>query len=211
MKKLGAARRAAIEALLPAEPGLVVDVGADHGHVAAAVGAIATERAPHRAGRSDVPWVIADGLAPFRAPDVAIIAGMGANTIEGILARGPHPRVLIAHAQDDPPRLRIHLARTGWRIEAERLAYEGRRYAVALRAVRGEEPASGLALHWGPRLLETGDPLLDAYLRHELAHQERVATACVASDPAKAAAHHAHVRFLRAQLGHPTQANNDPS
>src|SRR5690606_9372760 len=143
--KPGPARREALARLVPPAP-LIVDVGADHGHVAHRVGAVATERRPHRAGRGDVPWVVADGLAPFRHVPVAVIAGMGAQTIEGILTRGPRPDVLVAHAADDPPRLRAWLAAHGWRIDAEALAPEGNRWAEVLRAVPGVEPATGFTL-----------------------------------------------------------------
>lgn len=165
MKRGGAARRRAIVALCPDDRPLV-DVGADHGHVAHALGGIATERRPRRIRRRDVPWVVADGLAPFREVPVAVIAGMGALTIAGILDRGPRPWVLVAHAQDDPGRLRTYLAAHGWRIDAEQLAREAGRFAEVLRAVPGQEPASGLALELGPRLLEGDDPLLRAWMEH---------------------------------------------
>ncbi len=159
------ARRRLIASLCPPDR-LVIDVGADHGHTAYALGAIATERAAHRVGRRDVRWVVADGLAPFRRVEVAIITGMGAHTIHGILARGPRPEVLIAHAPDDPIALRRLLVASGWRIEAEGLAREGTHFAEVLRAVAGEEAATGLRLDHGPRLLEGADPLREAWLAH---------------------------------------------
>lgn len=159
-------RRDAILALVPSDR-LVIDVGADHGYVASALGAIATERMPHRAGSATRRWVIADGLRPFRQVEVAVIAGMGARTIRRILEAGPRPDVLVAHAQDDPPLLRRYLASSGWRIEAERLAPEARGYAQVVRATAGTERATDLYLHFGPRLLEGDDPHLEAYVRRE--------------------------------------------
>jgi tRNA A22 N-methylase len=174
VKQRGRARRDLLISLVP--PGRrVIDVGADHGHVAAALGAIATERMPHRRGRKDVRWVVADGLTPFREVDVAIIAGMGARTIEGILERGPRPRVAILHAPDDPQRLRTWLGSHGWRIDREGLAPEGNRFAEVVRAVPGEESATGLELAYGPRLLTTGDPWLVPHLEHHRAFQESLA------------------------------------
>jgi len=164
VKKAGAKRRALLIRLVP--PGRsVIDVGADHGHVAQQLGAVATERLPTRAGKTPVQWVIADGLAPFRHVDVAIIAGMGAHTIMGILGRGPRPSVAVLHAQDDPPALRIWLAANGWRIDAEGLAPEARRFAEVIRVVPGTEAATGLELEFGPRLLEGGDPHLAMHLQ----------------------------------------------
>jgi len=164
--KKGRARRELILSLVP-EGRQVIDVGADHGHVAAAIpGAVATERMPHRRGRHRLRWVVADGLAPFRTVDVAIIAGMGAKTIEGILTRGPAPRLAILHAPDDPQRLRTWLGSNGWRIEAEGLAPEGRAFAEVVRVVPGVEAATGLELAYGPRLLHGQDPNLLDHLRH---------------------------------------------
>lgn len=151
-------RRAAILAMAHGAPAPVIDVGADHGHVAHALGAIATERDPRRLGRPDVRWVVADGLRPFREVGTAIIAGMGAHTIIGILSAGPRPSRLILHAQDDPPTLRRWLAANGWRIDDEVMVPEGRGYAAILLANPGEETATGLHLHYGPRLLERWPP-----------------------------------------------------
>lgn len=167
MRRQGRPRRAALVQLCPAftPDQVVVDVGADHGHVAAALGAIATERAPQRRGRSDVRWVIADGLRPFRRVDVAIIAGMGARTIASILQAGPRPAVAVLHAQDDPVTLRRWLAENGWRIDAEALAEEARRFAEVIRVRPGREDATGSWLDFGPRLLTDGHPLLARHLR----------------------------------------------
>ena len=177
----GARRRRLVE--LAPKDRLVIDVGADHGHVAHALGGIAPERRAHRVGRRDVRWVIADGLAPFREVPAAIIAGMGAHRIAGILERGPRPGVLVAHAQDDPGWLRKWLAENGWRIDAECLAPEAGRAAEVLRAVPGLEPASGLHLEVGPRLLEGDDPLLRAHLEHQRAYWSRIAARTAEADP----------------------------
>ena len=165
MRREGRARRELIARLTPRDRGLIIDVGADHGHVAHSVGAVATERMPNRRGRSDLRWVVADGLAPFRSVDVAVIAGMGAKTIAGILTRGPTPKVAVLHAPDDPPALRLWLASHGFRIMAEGLAPEARRFAEVIRVEPGVETATGLALELGPRLLEGGDPLLAEHLQ----------------------------------------------
>jgi tRNA A22 N-methylase len=199
VKRKGLARRRAILDLVPrGRP--VIDVGADHGHVAKALGAIATERMPHRRGRPDVRWVVADGLAPFREVDVAVIAGMGAATIEGILTRGPRPRVAILHPPDDPQRLRMWLATHGWHIDAERLAPEGNRYAEVIRAVPGAETATGLVLAYGPRLLADGDPWLVPHLQHHAAWNEALAAQVGDKAPRVRDAALARARFLRAQL-----------
>ena len=86
-------RRAILELARPYARGVVVDVGCDHGHVAAALGAVGTERRSNRLPRRhDIPLVVADGIAPFRHVDLAVIAGMGPEKIFGILlvTRQPH-------------------------------------------------------------------------------------------------------------------------
>lgn len=192
-------RRDVILRLVPTDRGTVIDVGADHAEVARALGAIATEREPHRARRSGVPWVIADGLSCFRAVPVACIAGMGARTILGILDAGPRPDVLVAHAQDDPEMLRVGLAARGWRIEAEALAPEAQGFAAVLRAVPGRESATGFTLAFGPRLLQHGDPFLDAALDLQRARWARVAEDTRAAAPEVCADASARVAFLDAR------------
>lgn len=194
-----AARRAAIVRLVPAAT-LVVDVGADHGHTAAALGAVATERRPHRAAARALPWVIADGLTPFRHVPVAVIAGMGAGTIEAILTRGPRPDVLVAHAPDDPPRLRRWLAAHGWRIDAEALAPEANRFAEIVRAVPGVEAATDLTLDFGPRLLEGDDPHLEAHLRHHWRYWTDIAARTALAAPERSAEARRRADFLARHL-----------
>ncbi|NCG17483.1 MAG: hypothetical protein GWP91_00510 [Rhodobacterales bacterium] len=195
MKRAGRARRELLIHMTP-QAEIIVDVGADHGHVAAAVGAIAVERLPNRAGRTDVPWVICDGLSAFSRVDVAIIAGMGAKTIAGILSRGPTPSVAVLHAPDDPGLLRRWLADHGWVIEAEGLAPEAGRYAEVIRARRGTESSSGLTLEFGPRLLSDGDPLLHAHLTHLHGYWTQLAQQTKGRAPEKHQQQRARADFL---------------
>lgn len=175
---------------------LVIDVGADHGYVASSLGGIATERQPHRRSAAAVPWVIADGLLPFRHVPAAIIAGMGAATIEGILHRGPRPAVAVLHAPDDPGRLRMWLSAHGWRIDAEGLAPENGRFAEVIRVMPGHEPATGLHLELGPRLRERGDPHLAAHLHDRRAHYARLRDLTAPHAPDKSARAAARVDHL---------------
>jgi len=186
-------RRAAIVAQVQAvaRPGdLVVDIGADHGHVARALGAIATERAPGRSGRTDVPWVLADGLRGLRRADVAVIAGMGFRTIAGILERGPVPGHAVLHAPDDPQSLRLWLGENGFRIHDEDLAQEGPRYAEVITVVPGQEPHSGEALALGPLLCKRGHVLLVPHLERL---RGRLAALAAATEGRQAEKHQACV------------------
>jgi len=196
------ARWATIRALVPAGHGPVIDVGADHGHVAAGLpGAMATERAPGRMGRPDVAWVVADGLAPFRRVGVAIIAGMGAHTIARILSAGPRPQIAVVHAPDDPPTLRELLASAGWRIDDERAVPEGPRLAEIIRVVPGAEPATGPALRWGPKLADT--PRLRAHYRRQRDRLQAIAAAVADRDSPRHARLTEDVDWLTRRLGQP--------
>ncbi|MBK9645636.1 MAG: tRNA (adenine(22)-N(1))-methyltransferase TrmK [Deltaproteobacteria bacterium] len=161
--------RLAQEALAQLGPDpVVVDVGCDHGHVAAALGAIGVERRRQRLPRrEDVTLVVADGLTPFRRVDLAVITGMGAETILSVLDAGPRPAVAVLHAPERAWALRQGLAARGYRIDAEGLAPEARGYAEVMRVSTGEETATGLGLAFGPKLLD--DPLLLEHVAHERA------------------------------------------
>lgn len=198
-------RFAVLAGLVPRDAGPIVDVGADHGKVAALLGAIATERRPHRRSDADVRWVVADGLAPFRAVGVAVIAGMGWRTIASILG-GPTPvSAAVLHADDDPPSLRGWLASHGWRIDAEALCDPASRpragapLAEVVRAVPGIEASTGLELHYGPRLLASGDPRLPAHLARARRRWEEVARRTAGSAPDVHAEALRHVAFLAAR------------
>jgi tRNA (adenine22-N1)-methyltransferase len=168
--------------------GFVVDIGADHGRVAAALGAVAVERMPHRVAGTDasVRWVVSDGLTAFRQVDGAVIAGMGARRIAAILTAAPRPGWIVAHADDEPGWLRRWLAEHGWAIEEEDLVLEKGRFHAMLRASAGIEPATGDDLEIGPRLIERRHPLLAAWLDHERALLLQRASAAQASAPARA-------------------------
>lgn len=201
MKRSGRPRRDAIVALCPpALPGqIVVDVGADHGRIAERIGAIATERMPHRRSRVAVPWVVMDGMRGFARVDGAVIAGMGARTIARILDAGPRPGWAVLHAQDDPIALREWLAEHGYAIEAESLAAEAGRYAEICRVRPGVEPSSGLWLTFGPRLLTDGHPLLRDHLGELRDYYGRLEARTRGRDAAAHARYAAYVSFLDAR------------
>lgn len=198
------ARIAAIARLVPAEPPLV-DVGSDHGRIAAAIGAIATERRPHRAAGERLAtgastWVIADGLKPFRRVGVAVIAGMGWATIARILTEGPTPGAAVVHAPDRPAALRAWLGENGWRLCAEELAPDGNGFAQIALVRPGAEPSAGLEREFGPHLLAGDHPLRAAYLAHERERWQRIADAAAVTAPARCAEACARVAFLEQAL-----------
>ena len=108
------------------------------------------------------------------------------------------------HAQDNPPLLRKLVVELGYRIDAEGLAPEAKRFAEVLRVVPGEETATGLTLELGPRLLERGDPLLHAHFTQLLGFHEHIAQQTRDAAPDVHAAAQQTVDFLRAWLdAHP--------
>ena len=170
-------------ALVPEDRGFTVDVGCDHGFVARALGAVASERMPERLPSGPLDRVVADGLAPFTDVDVAIVCGMGPEKVRHVLSNGALPRVAVVHSPQGSSDLRRGLVGDGWRITAERLAPEGRGYAEVMRVERGEELAAGLELAFGPRLLEHGDPHLEDHARQLHGFWSRLARSVPAHAP----------------------------
>ncbi len=194
----GRARRRVIAELVPDIPP-IVDVGCDHGHVTASLGAVGTERLPGRLPRRrDIQLVVADGLSCFRKVGVAVITGIGAWQIARILARGPRPALAVVHAPDRPGWLRLWCASNGWRIDAEALAPEAGRFAEVTRIVPGLEPHRGLLLEFGPLLLE--DPLLAAHAGQLHGHWARILEATRGRAPHKWALARRWMEFLEPMM-----------
>lgn len=111
---------------------------------------------------------VADGLDALDGPvDAIIIAGMGAATICRMLDRSRGKvgdAALILQPNPDPPSMRTWLAQNGYTIEAERLAIEGRRYYIILRARAGGRAYTPKELLLGPCLLRERPEGWQAYL-----------------------------------------------
>jgi len=139
--------------------------------------------------------VVADGLSCFSRVAVAVITGMGAAEIARILRRGPRPGAAVLHAPDRPAWLRRWCALNGWRIDAERLAPEGGRFAEVMRVVPGREPHVGLELAFGPKL--GNDPLLGPHTAQLSGWWRRQLERVAAHDASKAAEARAWLDFLQ--------------
>ena len=139
-----------------------VDVGCDHGHVAAALGAVGSEREWHRhSSRSDIPRVVANGLAGHSDVELAILTGMGPRLILGILDRGPSPLQAIVHTPQHSHALRAGLAERGWEVVAEGLAPENGRFAEVIHIQFGEPEEFSFELCFGRGLM--GHPWAKAH------------------------------------------------
>ena len=125
-------------------------------------------------------------LAPGEA-DCVLIAGMGGNEIMHILDEGLgkcDDYVLIAHR--DAPKLRIFLAKRGFRLRADTVVKDGGKFYNVLAAERGEGAVpTGAALWLGGDIPPSADR--EEYL--EYMHGKYAAIAARATDrPSKAAA-----------------------
>jgi len=169
----------------------VVDIGADHGQLGAAL--LAEERARFvcavdlspatlegsRAalaadvlrGRAEVR--LGDGFAGLdpRAFDCAVLAGLGARNTLAILERGwaaAHtPERVVIQALGGEQRLRSALLAAGYGLADEQLVADGRRVFLTLTFVRegGVRALAGdVESFVGPHLLRRGGPLLGAWL-----------------------------------------------
>lgn len=183
---------------------VLVDVGTDHAQVPCAAvrrgrfeRAIGVDKRPSalaqgrrtvaRYGLGDrVDLRLGDGFEPVRPgeAEVAVLAGMGAETLLRILARAPALERLVVQPNHDLPRVREALARMGWCIVDERLGVRRNRVFPTMRWEPGTcrmEPAD---LWLGPVLRRGDDPLFGAYREAVTARLRAIALA----DPGSVAA-----------------------
>ena len=171
----------------------LTDVGTDHAYLPAALilegripRALATdirsgplERARQTAalyGLEDrMEFRQCDGLEGVQRgeTDAVVIAGMGGETIAGILAWAPWTRriPLILQPMSSMPELREWLQKNGYTIERESLAREGRLYYTALSVRGGTMAPLTPAERWCGR--NTRDPLRGEWLDHWTARVDR--------------------------------------
>ncbi len=184
-------RLQAIAALIPEGAAWVADIGADHGRLACALLTVRPELRmvvadisadslakarrllAARGLEERVRFAVADGLKALAGQPVQaiVLAGMGAETLQGILAApGADEAVgaarVILQANVDVPMLRRWLTEHGYALEAEAVAAAAGRYYVILCARRGTAaPLDDKACALGPCLLAERPPEFMPYLR----------------------------------------------
>lgn len=130
-------------------------------------------RARETAGRygvsERVSFRLCDGLTGIRPDetDTVVIAGMGGETISGILAAAEWTRrdvSLILQPMTSFPDLRGWLQAHGYRIEQERIAREGERFYAVLSVKGGQMERLTPAELWAGKQSE--DPLRRDYLAY---------------------------------------------
>lgn len=202
-------RLRAIADLVPGDCRCLADIGTDHGYlpaallregrveraVAADVGALPLEHARRTArscGLTDrMDFRLGDGLgvlSPGEA-DVIVIAGMGGDTITGILAAAPWSRdgpLLLLQPMSRAQELRRWLPEHGYAVRAERLVQDKGVLYPILTAAGGEMAPASESQAWGGFLLEN-DPLWGLYLSDRVLRLRRAAAGLArARDPALA-------------------------
>ena len=202
-------RLRAIADLVPPDCRCLADIRTDHGYVPAAlllagrvgravaadVGALPLDHARRTAARCGVEdrmdLRLGDGLSvlfPGEA-DVIVIAGMGGDTIAGILAAAPWSRdgpLLLLQPMSRAHELRRWLPERGYAVRAETLVQDKGVLYPILSAAGGTMAPASEAQAWGGFLLE-GDPLWGRYLSDRILRLRRAAAGLErARDPALA-------------------------
>ncbi|MGN1002632.1 MAG: tRNA (adenine(22)-N(1))-methyltransferase [Oscillospiraceae bacterium] len=165
----------------------VIDVGTDHGYIPAYLvengiceRVIASDLRPGPLKRAEmtarnagvydkIEFFLCPGLekcAPDEV-DTVIIAGMGGETIIGILEAAPWAleKELILQPQSKQPELRDWLAGHGCAVRDARLVSDTGRLYLVWRVSAGEMAPAGVI---DPQLIEERDPLLPVYLDGEI-------------------------------------------
>ena len=163
--------------------------------------AAAARRTVAAAGLGDrIEVRLGRGLEPLTAGEAGaiVIAGMGGETIAGILSAGMTVAraagVLVVQPMTRVAFLRRWLARNGWRITAEALVAEKRRLYQVVAAA----PGVGRELGWleeelGPVLLPSGHPLLGTLAKKVAAHYKKEFTGLSGARGGEAAARRAEL------------------
>lgn len=166
----------------------VADVGCDHGYlgihllkngIASSVIASDVNEGPlqsalrnaHKYGVKDrISFHLSDGARSIpRDFDTLVCAGMGADTMISILEAAPWLKNekyrLILQCQSRRPELRKYLYAQGFSITRETLAEDGKFIYPIMEVVYAPaQPLTPGGYHVTPALLESGSPLLPAFL-----------------------------------------------
>ena len=167
----------------------VADIGCDHGYlgiyllqqkIASHVIASDVVPGPLQAARRNaekygfsehMTFVLSDGVASVpRDFDTLVCAGMGADTMTGILSAAPWLQSaqyrLILQCQSKTPTLRGYLSHSGWHIAKEAVLRDGRFLYTVMEVLWEPDthpPLTEAECYLSPALLQTPSPELSAY------------------------------------------------
>lgn len=136
---------------------------------------------------------LGDGLEPVRESecDVVVIAGMGGPLIRRILSasyeKAKKCRKLLLQPNNAAEALRKWLYENGFSITTEKLAEDcGKLYCLMEAEWKGlYEEKDDFACYIGDKLLDSNDPLLEAYLKKKLRELDKIINGRSRSDPGK--------------------------
>jgi len=142
----------------------------------------AARRSAVRAGvTSGISFRLADGLDAVEPDEVdtVVIAGMGGETILGILLGAPWltdgGHRLFLQPQSKMPELMDFLARNGYQVQDQHLTEDSGRLYTILEVTAGHmESPQGGKCYVSRKLVERGDPLLETYLAERITKLRRV-------------------------------------
>ena len=159
-----------------------------------------------RYGVTGLRCVQCDGLAAVspEEADTVVIAGMGGETIAGILRAAPwvcEDRLLILQPMSRPEILRETLSALGLCIETERLVEDsGRIYAVLTARTGVQEPFSEAETYVGIYPLVSREPLFDRFLGSWEKRIDTAVNGLAGSGKQEDAARLRYARDLREQM-----------
>lgn len=186
MSGIKLSKRLALLASLAPPSGSLADVGTDHGYLpvslaqgghkgpfyATDINQGPLERAKSTATEQDlegrIHFFLCDGLAAVPPVDTVVIAGMGGETIAGILDSAPwtreENRLLLLQPMTKAAQLRLWLYEQGYRVCAEHLVQDGEVYEILSATSGRDTPYSPAELLLGHRALIEKSPLFPARL-----------------------------------------------
>ena len=187
--------RLALAASFVEDNAVIIDVGTDHAYlpvwlllsgkcsqaIAADINAEPLERARQnitKYGLNDrIRLILCDGLAKMDASmcDTVVIAGMGGETIAGILEAAPwtKDKTLILQPMTNAARLRRFLRKAGYIILDEATAAEERHLYTVIKATGGICKEDPIYDHISRPLLDRGGEEVEAYLDRVIAAQRK--------------------------------------
>lgn len=126
---------------------------------------------------------LSDGVAALKPgeADSLIIAGMGGNLVIHILENGKETvkdmKQCILQPQSEIQKVRKYLRENDFKIIEEKMVFEDGKYYPMMKAV----PSSNISKNenklydrFGEYLLETKNPVLEKYLKHQLIKNEQI-------------------------------------
>lgn len=173
----------------------VCDIGTDHGYIPVyliksgrAKRAVASDinkgpllRAEENVRLFDaisaVSLRLSDGFSSYAYGEVdsAVIAGMGGETISGILKKDIGTQYFILQPQTAHKELRSFLFENGYKIVDEAISCEGNKMYTAMLATRGKmSEMNECELEIGPVLIKKRPPLFDKYVKYRMYEIETI-------------------------------------